>query len=83
MIDRKKYLEICQKVAVLQSGSLGVKKDVPKELRVKYKGTEYYPVEYSLSFNASGVAVHIAILHDIKAHSVIRVGLEEVEENVD
>lgn len=48
-MDRAKFLDMCQRVAVLPSGIGGVKK-TPPDLHLKYKETTFYPVGYKLTF---------------------------------
>ena len=78
-MERKKYLELCQRCAVLEAGVLGIKKNVPKELCVVYDGIVYYPVAYRLSFDKAGYAVHTAVLHSLSANSTTDAKLEKVE----
>lgn len=40
----------------------------------------YYPQSYMLSFDKRGNSIHTAILHDLKANSIIYVKLENVKE---
>ena len=49
MIDRKLFLEMCQRCAVLPKIA-GIVVDVPHELRVTWNGADYYPVGYELFF---------------------------------
>lgn len=77
-MERKKYLELCQKCATLPEGVLGMKMRVPKDCRVTVNGSEYYPVSYTLRFDKTGNAVHDACLHDLRANSVVVVALESV-----
>lgn len=77
-MDRKLYLELCQKVAVLKNGIFGIKENVPDELMVVYNGIKYYPTAYELSFDDKGNARHTAILHDLKANSIMNVDLGKV-----
>ena len=79
-MDRKLYLELCQKVSVLKNGVCGIKENVPDELTVVYNGFKYYPVAYELSFDDKGSARHTAILHDIQANGVMHARLEKVTE---
>ena len=67
-VDRKLYLELCQKHAV------------GCDVRVKYKDTEYYPCRYELGFDGIGNSTHTAILKDLKANSLLYCGLEDVKE---
>ena len=77
-MDRKLYLELCQKVSVLKNGICGIKENVPDELKVIHNGIEYYPVSYKLSFD-NGKPTHTAILHDLKANSITNADLGKVE----
>lgn len=76
-MDRKLYLELCQKVSVLKSGVLGIKENVPDDLKVIYKGITYYPVSYELSFD-KGQPKHTAILHALYANGITKCSLEKV-----
>ena len=76
-MDRKLYLELCQKVSVLKSGVFGIKENVPDDLKVICKGIIYYPVSYELSFD-EGRPKHTAILHDLQANSITKCDLERV-----
>ena len=76
-MDRKLYLELCQKVSVLKNGICGIKENVPDELKVIHNGIAYYPVSYELSFD-KGQPTHIAILHDLNANSINNASLEKV-----
>lgn len=78
-MERKRYLELCQRCAVLEDGVLGIKKNVPEELCVVYDGTTYYPVAYRLSFDKAGRAAHTAVLHSLTANSMVEVELAKVK----
>ena len=67
-MERKQYLELCQKYAV------------GGDIMVKYKDTEYYPYRYELGFDDTGKSVHTAILKDLKANSLLYCRLEDVKE---
>ena len=67
-MERKRYLELCQKYAV------------GGDIRVKYKDTLYHPYRYELGFDGSGKSIHTAILKDIKANSVVCAALENIKE---
>lgn len=77
-MDRKIYLELCQKVSVLKNGICGIKENVPDELTVVYNGIKYYPAAYELSFDDKGNVRHTVILHDMKANSVTHADLQRV-----
>ena len=77
-IERNEFLRMCQKVSVLKSGICGIKQNVPDELMVVYNEIKYYPVAYELSFDDKGNVKHTAILHDLKANSIMNVDLGKV-----
>lgn len=80
-MDRKEFLQICQKVSVLPETTMHMKTAIPPELTVLYEGIQFYPIGYEMTFK-QGISQHIAILHDMKAHSIMKVDLERVEKNV-
>ena len=77
-MDRAEFLNMCKSVSVLPNGVGGVKNTPPK-LWVKYKGMTFYPVAYKLTFSKTGNPLHIAILHDLKANSILECNLLKVE----
>ena len=68
-MERKRYLELCQKYAV------------GKDIRVKYKDSEYHPYRYELGFDNNGKSIHTAILKDLKANSLLCCRLDDVKES--
>ena len=78
-MNRKLYLELCQKVSVLKDGVLGIKQNVPDELKVVHKGIVYYPVAYELSF-LDGQPNHTAVLHSLYANGITKCNLERVKQ---
>lgn len=77
-MDRAEYLEMCRKVAVIPDG-VGGMKTTPPELHLKYNGVTFYPVGYKLTFTKDGKPSHTAILHDLKAKSILECNLLKVE----
>lgn len=67
-MERKQYLELCQKYVI------------GCDIRVKYKETEYHPYRYELGFDDTGKSIHTAILKDLKANSVVYVILKDIKE---
>ena len=67
-MERKRYLELCQKYAV------------GCDIRVLYKDTEYHPYRYELGFDDKGNSIHTAILMDKCKFSVLYCKLEDVKE---
>lgn len=66
-MERKEFLLICQKNAI--SGD---------EL-VTYDGVKYRPISYAIRFDKLGKAKHTAVLHSVRADSILNVSLEDVE----
>ena len=66
-MERKEFLLICQKNAI--SG----------EELVTYGGVKYHPISYAIRFDKLGKAKHTAVLHSVKADSILDVSLEDVE----
>lgn len=76
-MQRDVFLQLCQKVSVLKNDICGIKENVPNKLKVIHDGIAYYPISYELSFD-NGKPTHTAILHDLKANSIMNVDLEKV-----
>lgn len=70
-MDRTEYLNMCKKVSILLP-------NIPDDCLVEYDGITYYPQAYELFF-VKGTTVHSAILHDLKANSVMRCPLGSVK----
>ena len=79
-IDRKEFLQLCQRVSVLPETTMHIKTAIPPELTVLYEGIQFYPVGYEMTYK-QGISQHTAILHDMKAHSIIKVDLNKVKGN--
>lgn len=69
-MERKRYLELCQKYAV------------GEDIRVKLKDTEYHPYRYELGFDDKGNSIHTAILKDLKANSIVYAMLKDIKEDL-
>ena len=67
-MERKEYLEICQRNAALGS----------KE-KVYYKGHPYIPKEFVMWFDENGKTVNSAVLMDVKTKCEVRCDLRKVE----
>ena len=78
MIERKTYLEMCQKVAILQSGVQNLKQNVPDGLKVVCDGIAYYPVSLDIGFDKDGKVINTAIIHSLHANSVIERNLKDI-----
>ena len=78
-MDRTLFLNMCRSVAVLRGGVEDIK-DVPDNLKVRYKCQEFYPVKYELSFRRDGSVRHTAVIHELKANAVWYVELADIEQ---
>ena len=79
-MERNTYLQkILQCAKLKETGLPGMKKFVPEQLRVVYKGIDYYPYGYAMYANSDGSWRHTAVLHDIKANAIVSVPLMDVE----
>lgn len=67
-MERKEYLEICQRNAALN-----------RKEKVYYKGHAYIPKEFVMWFDRNGKTVNSAVLIDIKTKCEIRCDLRKVE----
>jgi hypothetical protein len=75
-MDRNLYLELCQKVSVLQNSKTGA--NIPDNLKVVHNGQIYIPVAYELSFK-NGEPQHRAVLRDLCSNSITYTKLERVK----
>ena len=66
-MERRKYLELCQKNA---TGIEGV--------FVEYGGTKYLPISLSLWFNERGERQNTAVLSDLNGKSIINCRLQDI-----
>lgn len=79
-MDRKEFLQLCQRASVLPETTMHIKTAIPPELTVLYEGIQFYPIGYEMTFK-QGISQHTAILHDMKAHSIVKVDLNKVKGN--
>ncbi len=78
-MDRKIYLEMMRECALLDRGIFDICIDVPDDLRVVWKGIEYYPQAYTLEYDKQGKVTHTCRLHDLSANAVVGAPLHEIE----
>ena len=81
-MDRKLYLELMRKCAMLDRGIFGICVYVPDDLRVVWKGIEYYPEAYTLEYRQDGTVAHTCRLHDLTANAVVGAPLNEVTQKI-
>ena len=67
MIDRKLYLELCQRCAI----GMG-------DVFVEYENTKYVPHSLSIWFNDKGETQNTAVLFDLNGKTVINCRLQDV-----
>ena len=48
-------------------------------LRIVLKSRQYHPISYAIRFDKIGRAKHTAVLHSVKADSILNVKLEDVD----
>lgn len=75
-MDRKLYLELCQKVSMLKELA-GIKQNLLNDMLVEYDSITYYPVAYKLWFK-NGETQHTAILHSLTTNTIIECELRKV-----
>ena len=80
-MDRKEFLQLCQRVSVLPGTTMHIKTAILPELTVLYEGIQFYPVGYEMTYK-QGISQHTAILHDMKSNNIVKVKLERVERYV-
>ena len=78
-MERKAYIELMRRCAALPRGMFGTARYVPDELRVVWRGIEYYPQAYTLEYAADGTLIHTCRLHDLTANAVVGAPLQEVQ----
>lgn len=82
-MERTKYLQMARECAMLtERGMFNIAVNVPEHLLVTVDGIDYYPEAYELGFNSDGSVRHTAIVHDLKANSILSAPLEKVREKM-
>lgn len=77
-MERKEFLVLCQKVSACPVGVYGIKQQIPPDTIVLYSKISFYPVGCKITFR-DGKPIYTAILHDLRANSVVECELEKVE----
>jgi hypothetical protein len=78
-MDRLEFLKICQKAAVIPKSAGAELKYYTKDVIVRHNEVDYYPEGYMLTFDNKGNPKHTAILHSLRANSVISASLDKVQ----
>lgn len=76
-MQRAEFLKLCQKVSTYPRGVCDIIENIPENMLVEYATSVFYPVGYKLTFK-EGKPQHTAILHSLKANSVIECDLQKV-----
>lgn len=77
-MTRKEFCAMCQEVARYPVG-INRARELPERLIVVYDGIRYYPEGYELRFrDGTGDPFEVAVMHDLRAHSVTRGELDRV-----
>lgn len=82
-MERKEYLERCQRCATLPKGAYSLGKDIPDDIKVVCGESEYSPWAYMLTFDVNGNAIHTAMVHDINTNLVLFKELSEIKAKED
>lgn len=75
-MDRTEYLKLCQQVSMFTA----THRQIPLEMLVKHAEIVYYPYGYKMIFN-KGIAQNIAVLHDLRANTIMEADLERIKKN--
>lgn len=70
MIERKRYLELCQINSVYY----------PMREKVTYQGIEYYPINLTIWFDSKGKTQNSGSMYEVKSGSRLTALLEDLEE---
>ena len=77
-MDRTEFFRMAQKVAVYTNRCENLSKPLLEDCIVVHNGIKYYPQYVQVGYDELGRVINIAILHDLKAHSVLEVGLDKI-----
>lgn len=67
-MNRKEYLELCQKYSAIPTANI----------TVNFDGIKYFPVGYKMTFDKTGNSLHTAILKDLRANCIVECRLDKV-----
>ena len=77
-MDRTEFFRIAQKVAVYTNRCRNLSKPLLEDCIVVLYGIKYYPQYVQVGYDEFGKVINTAILHDLKANSIMNVDLEKV-----
>lgn len=78
-MTRKEYLEKCQKMSVVPTGTYRnpLEENIPSDCIFEINGIKYYPVGYILTYE-NGKSKHTAELREVKTHYEHLVDLSDI-----
>lgn len=76
-MTRREFMDLCSIVA--QYPEQIQAKEIPERYQVVYEGIHYYPIGYEVRFDRYGDPFEVAVLHDLKASSITKGELKNVE----
>lgn len=77
-MDRTEFFKMAQKVAVYTNRCRNLSKPLLEDCIVVHNGIKYYPQYVQVGYDEFGRVVNTAILHDLKANSIMNANLERV-----
>ena len=77
-MDRTEFFKMAQKVAVYTNRCRNLSKPLLDDCIVVLDGIKYYPQYVQVGYDEFGKVINTAILHDLKANSIMNVELERV-----
>lgn len=78
-MDRTEFFKMAQKVAVYTNRCRNLSKPLLEDCIVEYKGIKYYPQYVQVGYDEFGKVINIAILHDLRANSIMNADLRNVK----
>ena len=77
-MDRTEFFRIAQKVAVYTNRCRNLSKPLLEDCIVVLDGIKYYPQYVQVGYDEFGKVINTAILHDLKANSIMNADLGKV-----
>ena len=78
-MDRTEFFKMAQKVAVYTNRCRNLSKSLLEDCIVVHNGIKYYPQYVQVGYDEFGKVINIAILHDLRANSIINADLRKVK----
>ena len=81
-MDRTEFFKKSQKASVYTNQFKDLSKPILNDCTVYYKDIQYYPQFIKIGYDAQGNVQNIAVLHDLRAKSIIECNLTLVKGGV-